>query len=1339
MAGMSQAVTKSVVSLWEEFFDLYAREDLYELAAEPGHLKVEYAEVERFDIDLADELVENPDRVLAAAERALEEVDLKVDLPGDEIKVRIEGLPDEDTHLVRDLRSEHIGRFISVEGLVRKATDIRPRMATGAFECQRCGEVQSVEQDGSELEEPYICRGCERKGPFEILRDESEFFDSQKLQLQESPEELAGGEQPQSIDVHVKGELAGEVSPGNRVKANGILRSYQRKSGGRRRTLFDLFIDGNSIEIEDREFEEIEISAEDREEIEELAEDPAVYGKIIDSISPTIYGYEDVKEAIALQLFSGVSKQMPDDSYIRGDIHVLLIGDPGMGKSQILRYVRNLAPRGVYASGKSSTSAGLCVSPETLVRSSSGYQDIEDFVEERLYSPEEIRPGFLKTDTNGESLQALGNDLSGEETPLRSVWKINAPEEVIKVTTESGRRIELTPSTALPVREGNSLVWRDAAEICTGDILATPRELEVNGDKPYLYDLLSNELFYVDNAADLVEKLKEMLSQKYGSVDDAVERIDDIDGIYHWSNENLRGNPPFSALSKMAHEIGMPKEELYKELNGMPLSQKRGHFIRIPARPDETFMHAVGLIAGDGAISSTKWGEKTIRFSSSCEPLMEHFRKFVDSLDTNAIYSDGSKERGPELRFNSKLFAEILHRFGIPEAPKSSDLTLTPELLDLEDSLLSAYLRGLFDADGSVNRHKSGGSSVELYTTSEELVQRVHHALLRFGILSQRRSRDKEGTETETQNGRKIKSKNDVHILTITGSENLRRFERAIGFTHPKKAKTLRRIEEEKTGSPNRDLVEGIGPAFKKIREYLGVPRNRFHLSESGLHGIESGEKGTTRETLSKLVDELEDIYQKDDWRGCSVELNPELQIRIQEHMKDIGTPSENAAELDITETRYQEYFQRLPREDRESCRVPFKVLSRTVEYLLNHGHGKTGARLKDEIRALERREDLIPDEIRRLKSLAKSSVYWDAVAEVSSTEPEYDYVYDVTVDAHNFVANSVFVHNTAAAVKDEFGEGKWSLEAGALVMADKGIACIDEVDKMRPDDRSALHEAMEQQSLSIAKAGITTTLKTRCALLGAANPKYGRFDKFEPVAEQINMEPALLSRFDLIFTLSDQPSEEGDSKIAEHILGSHQGGELIRRGDKVGSIEEVNPPIEPELMKKYVAVAKNVFPVMSDGAMEKLRDFYVDLRNMGESDSPVPVTARQLEALVRLAESSARIRLDEEATEQDASRAIRIVKKVLAEVGVDPETDQYDIDVLATGVSKSQRDRIRTLKDIIRELESEHGGRAPKDLVLERAEETGIRRSDAKSKISKMRESGEIYYPDHDHMKTTG
>ncbi len=189
----------------------------------------------------------------------------------------------------------------------------------------------------------------------------------------------------------------------------------------------------------------------------------------------------------------------------------------------------------------------------------------------------------------------------------------------------------------------------------------------------------------------------------------------------------------------------------------------------------------------------------------------------------------------------------------------------------------------------------------------------------------------------------------------------------------------------------------------------------------------------------------------------------------------------------------------------------------------------------------------------------------------------------------------------TAAVIREK--GGGMSLEAGALVLADKGIACIDEMDKMRPEDRVAIHEAMEQHTVSVAKGGIVATLNARAAILAAANPALGRYEPHRTVAENISLPVTILSRFDLIFVLRDVPNKESDSKMSMHIL------ELHRKG-----ASPVEPPISAELLRKYISYSKSVKPVLTDEALKRLNDFYLAMRAASETEgSPVAITARQL------------------------------------------------------------------------------------------------------------------------------
>jgi replicative DNA helicase Mcm len=693
---------ESLVAKWQDFFEEHCRSDIETISLEYPErrsLVVDYWDVDKADSTLTELLVNQPYKALFNAEAALNAIDVATEQKM-KIHFRVKNLPDTQKIVIRKIRANHLGKFMAVEGLVKKRTEVRPKLLVAAFQCGKCGAIIRIEQDEDILKEPSECYedqgGCGRVSSFKLSTNLSNFIDSQKIEIQENPEGLRGGAQPERISVFLEDDLVGEIAPGDRVIVNGILHSMQRRRGTFRLTSFNKTMEAISVESQEMAFEEVEVTAEDEEEILKVSKDSEIYEKMKQSIAPTIYGMNIEKEAIVLQLFGGLSKEMPDGTRMRGDIHTLFVGDPGTAKSQMLTYMSKLAPRSVYASGKATSAAGL-----------------------------------------------------------------------------------------------------------------------------------------------------------------------------------------------------------------------------------------------------------------------------------------------------------------------------------------------------------------------------------------------------------------------------------------------------------------------------------------------------------------------------------------------------------------------------------------------------------------------------------------------------------------------------TAAAVRDEFGEGQWTLEAGALVLADMGVACIDEIDKMEETDRSSMHQAMEQQVISVAKAGINATLKSRCAILAAANPKLGRFDEFIPIHEQINMPPALLSRFDLIFSILDKPNRDSDNILATHILESHKAGEIHENIKKASDslyssdqeqtlMKHVMPIFEPEFIRKYVAYSKrNVFPVLTDDALDVLKNYYVDFRS--SSEDSVPFTPRQLEAFVRLAEASARIRLSQEATVQDAKRAIAIIDQYLRRVGMDRETGKFDIDIIATGFSHSQHERMRSIIDLIKRLCNEsNDGNASRSDVISESEIAGIESRKVEEALDRLKRSGQIYEPMHGKYRVT-
>lgn len=307
----------------------------------------------------------------------------------------------------------------------------------------------------------------------------------------------------------------------------------------------------------------------------------------------------------------------------------------------------------------------------------------------------------------------------------------------------------------------------------------------------------------------------------------------------------------------------------------------------------------------------------------------------------------------------------------------------------------------------------------------------------------------------------------------------------------------------------------------------------------------------------------------------------------------------------------------------------------------------------------------------------------------------------------------------SAAVVKDEFLQG-WSLEAGALVLANRGLCCIDEMDKMTKEDGHAMHEALEQQTVTISKANIQATLRCETTVLAAANPKFGRFDPYDTVANQIALAPTLINRFDLIFPIKDIPDQVKDEKMASFILQLHK-----------NNIEK--PEIETKLLRKYFAYARqNVFPVLTDAAIDELREYYLKMRasSSGAGIKSIPISARQLEGLVRLSEASARLRLSDKVTKKDARKAVELLDFCMRQVAFDEKTGTFDVDRIATDMPASTRNKLVLMKEIIHELEAKVGKTIQTEDIIKAAVEKDITEAEAEEILQKLKRSGDIFEP---------
>ncbi|WIV68433.1 LAGLIDADG family homing endonuclease [Natrialbaceae archaeon AArc-T1-2] len=1404
---MAQAGTSELVDAFEQFFRSYYDNGIKQLAqrypTEQRSLYVDWQDLYRYDPDLADDYLNKPEQLQRYAEEALRLYDLPIDVSLGQAHVRVRNLPETESPEIRDIRARHMNQLVEVRGIVRKATDVRPKIEEAAFECQLCGTLNRVPQSTGDFQEPHECQGCERQGPFQVNFDQSEFVDAQKLRIQESPEGLRGGETPQSIDVHVEDDITGEVTPGDHVSATGVLRLEQQTNQGEKSPIFDFYMEGVAVEIEEEQFEDMDITDEDKAEIVRLSESSDIYEQMIGSVAPSIYGYDQEKLAMILQLFSGVTKQLPDGSRIRGDLHMLLIGDPGTGKSQMLGYIQNIAPRSVYTSGKGSSSAGLCVTGDTLVHTENGFAEIRNVVERRLPEPVDA-----ETAVEDEiELYTFDRDGGTLETASTShVWRM-PPKQCRRIETARGKELEASRNTPVLTCGNDGLEWKPIADVEAGEYVAAPRYDGVDRSTPPIEDYFefTNEKLKLDDES--VALIRRRLCEEFGTLRDAAAALDLTEDFLYDTVPNR--HVPLDRLGRILEAIDVDLEELSIDRAML----RHGDSVRIPDEFDEDLCYLLGLVFGDGDIMLSRRGENRghVRISNGDEAILERAVDIFDETFDKRPVIEYQDDRVPCIRVHSATIARFVSNVGM-ETPKAH-LELDPALATAEHA--DAFLRGLMDADGSVSARTNGGSSIHLSTISETFARQVQLMLETYGVRARVRERDRRGVSV-LENGYEIESNHVQYHLECYGTD-IDRFADAIGFGCPTKQAALERVvgdakrrgETIPVGSVLTAVDAAGGEYYMNFNrgDNPGRERARRMLEDRDLGDAESiveeaveadlrwdevvaavdtGEKEVfdltvpethnflangvvTHNTAAAVRDDFGDGQQWTLEAGALVLADQGIAaVDELDKMRCVtgdSTVSTSGGEVEIRELAHDAIAEgtveelengRTIRDVDRSVRTmaddgtiverpvtaihQYDAPSELVEVVTEDGNWvrstpdhpffvhengdvteRAAADLEpgDETLAPCNQSTVVTDGGAVLVESSADSGLRDVepreITDVRRIDGDtFEFVYDLTVEGtHNFVANGMVVHNS--------------------------------------EDRSAMHEALEQQKISVSKAGINATLQSRCSLLGAANPKYGRFDQYEPIGEQIDLEPALISRFDLIFTVTDQPDEEKDRDLAEHILTTNYAGELTTQREEMPSLEvsaeeieemtdQVDPVIDAELLRKYVAYAKqNCHPRMTEEAREAIRDFYVDLRAKGtDEDAPVPVTARKLEALVRLSEASARVRLSDTVEQADAERVIEIVRSCLQDIGVDPETGEFDADIVEAGTSKSQRDRIKNLKQLISDVEEEYDDGAPTDVVLERADEVGLDRSKAEHEIEKLKQKGEVYEPSTDTLRTT-
>jgi replicative DNA helicase Mcm len=323
---------------------------------------VDYEDLLQFDADICNKLLQDPDASLeefrkAAYETLSAENAQYADKIRKVLSVRIRGIT--DRVLLRKVDASYLDKMIAVSGMVVRASELRPLLVEGMFICPNKHDITQL-QDGIAIRRPIRCEACGESKNIELDNKRSSFIDSQILRIQELPEELPPGQLPQFFDVDALGDMVNLARPGDRIVLTGIVRAEPEYTPGQGRTRwFKSRIECNFIEAVGKEPENIQISKEDEILIRSIPPKPEAYQNLINSIAPAIIGHEAVKEAILLLLAGAPQTTLPDGTKLRGDINVLLVGDPGVAKSELLKFAAQVAPRGLFASGRGSTAAGL--------------------------------------------------------------------------------------------------------------------------------------------------------------------------------------------------------------------------------------------------------------------------------------------------------------------------------------------------------------------------------------------------------------------------------------------------------------------------------------------------------------------------------------------------------------------------------------------------------------------------------------------------------------------------------------------------------------------------------------------------------------------------------------------------------------------------------------------------------------------------------------------------------------------------------------------------------------------------------------------------------------------